>query len=321
MNTPLVTVGVVTYNSAEYIEETLNSIFNQDYQNIELIVSDDCSTDNTVEICRTWISQHEYRFNGTKLVTVDKNTGVSGNSNRALNEAHGEWYKCFDGDDVLESHAITNYINFINDHPNCSHIVAVTDVFNKINDKRDRKTFNMINKYFCGDGVESKRQYSVISKLVFVSCITYFAKTALIRSVGGFDERFPLREDFPLVINTMSTGNKLYFMECVTALYRVRPNSISHSSDNYSFFSKNEVRYIIEYKLLYRLEHLKGIWRIFHYYSNFVNGLIIRSGNNKKKLFCWFLWVIRALTDPFVWYRRYIVCRVRLWNKFCINAV
>ncbi|MFY7734922.1 MAG: glycosyltransferase, partial [Bacteroidia bacterium] len=46
----LVSVPVVTYNAAEFVLETLESIFNQTYQNIELIVSDDCSKDNTVEI-------------------------------------------------------------------------------------------------------------------------------------------------------------------------------------------------------------------------------------------------------------------------------
>ena len=51
---PLVSIVVITYNSAEYVLETLESAKAQTYQNIELIVSDDCSADNTVETCSRW---------------------------------------------------------------------------------------------------------------------------------------------------------------------------------------------------------------------------------------------------------------------------
>lgn len=323
MNTPLVTVGVVTYNSAEFIEETLDSIYNQDYQNIELIVSDDCSIDNTVEICKEWISKHELRFNRAKLVTSEKNTGVSGNSNRALHEAHGEWYKCFDGDDILAPQAISSYVRFSNNHPCCSHVVAKSGRLNENLDKREkeRDTFNMINKFYCREYITAERQHETLCKLFFVSCITYFAKTELIRNVGGFDERFPLREDYPLIIKTTGTHNKLFLMDDITAFYRVRKNSISHLSSSGAFFSRSEVTYIMDYKLLYRLENLKGIWKLFHYYSITLNSFIICNGNSKKNLFCWILWVVRTLTDPFVWYRRFVIKRVRLWYKFSANEV
>ncbi|MDR0890977.1 MAG: glycosyltransferase [Endomicrobium sp.] len=53
-NNPLVSVCVITYNSSKYVLETLESIKTQTYQNIELIVSDDCSTDDTVEVCENY---------------------------------------------------------------------------------------------------------------------------------------------------------------------------------------------------------------------------------------------------------------------------
>ncbi len=54
---PLVSIIVCTYNSSKYVLETLESAKEQTYQNVELIVSDDCSTDNTVELCRKWIAE------------------------------------------------------------------------------------------------------------------------------------------------------------------------------------------------------------------------------------------------------------------------
>ena len=80
---PLVSIVVITYNSAEYVLETLESAKIQTYQNIELIVSDDCSKDDTVRICREWLEQNGERFVRTDLVMSNKNTGVPANCNRA----------------------------------------------------------------------------------------------------------------------------------------------------------------------------------------------------------------------------------------------
>lgn len=56
-NKPLVSIVVITYNSSEYVLETLESAKAQTYTNIELIVSDDCSTDETVSICKNGLKQ------------------------------------------------------------------------------------------------------------------------------------------------------------------------------------------------------------------------------------------------------------------------
>ena len=82
---PLVSVPVVTYNSANTILETLESIKAQTYPNIELIISDDCSTDNTIELCLEWLELYKERFTRTEVLTVEKNTGVSANVNRCWN--------------------------------------------------------------------------------------------------------------------------------------------------------------------------------------------------------------------------------------------
>ena len=59
-NNPLVSINVITYNSSKFVLETLESAKAQTYQNIELIVSDDCSTDNTVEICNLILIKQRY---------------------------------------------------------------------------------------------------------------------------------------------------------------------------------------------------------------------------------------------------------------------
>ena len=114
---PLVSVRVVTYNSSKTVEETLDSIYNQTYSNIELIISDDCSKDNTVAICRNWIELHKERFVRTEMITVDKNTGVTGNVNRSEEACKGVWVKGIAGDDVLMPNCIQIYMEYVNNHP------------------------------------------------------------------------------------------------------------------------------------------------------------------------------------------------------------
>ena len=80
MRQPLVSINITTYNSSKFIIETLESAKMQTYQNIELIVSDDSSVDNTVELCKKWIEKNKERFVRCKVITVEKNTGIAANS-------------------------------------------------------------------------------------------------------------------------------------------------------------------------------------------------------------------------------------------------
>ena len=58
----LVSVIVITYNSSRYVLHTLESVHRQSFNDIELIVSDDCSTDNTFDLCREWLANYSDRF-------------------------------------------------------------------------------------------------------------------------------------------------------------------------------------------------------------------------------------------------------------------
>ena len=148
-NLPLVSVPVVTYNSSKYVLETLESIKAQTYQNIELIVSDDCSTDDTVEICRKWIEENANRFVRTELITSPTNTGISANLNRAEAACRGEWVKPIAGDDLLLPDCIDICVNYVLNKEN------VIFLFGKI------KTFGA-DKSRC-DWVEQRFDYSFFS--------------------------------------------------------------------------------------------------------------------------------------------------------------
>ncbi len=104
---PLISIVVVTYNSAKYVLETLESAKSQTYQNIELIVTDDYSTDDTVAICQKWLNKNKARFVRSQLVTSEKNTGIPANLNRGIKASKGEFIKPIAGDDTMEKQYIS----------------------------------------------------------------------------------------------------------------------------------------------------------------------------------------------------------------------
>lgn len=90
MENPLVSIIVITYNSAKYVLETLESARAQTYQNIELIISDDGSQDDTIVICENWFLENRDRFYDTQLITVEHNSGIPANCIRGVRALHGE---------------------------------------------------------------------------------------------------------------------------------------------------------------------------------------------------------------------------------------
>lgn len=96
LNKPRFTVIICAYNVENYIERAINSVLSQDYKNYELIISDDCSTDNTMEIIKKYINEN------VKLVKTPSNTGTAGGTrNAGLEKANGEYIIFLDGDDTL----------------------------------------------------------------------------------------------------------------------------------------------------------------------------------------------------------------------------
>lgn len=220
MEQPLVSVSVITYNSSMTVLETLESIKAQTYQNLELIVSDDCSTDNTVEICRKWIEQNKSRFARTELLTVEKNTGVSANLNRAEIACQGEWVKGIAGDDLLMPNCIQDCMDYVKDNPETIYLFGIQKAFGT-----DEATCTRINNIF-DYSFFSKTQEEQLHRLVFgencVPATTAFYNRAKVQNLGiKNDERIPFLEDWPKWINLLRAGVKLHFVDKVLVKYRI----------------------------------------------------------------------------------------------------
>lgn len=100
-----VSVIVTVYNTEKYIEQCVNSLINQTYEHIEIILVDGGSTDKTPEICR----KYESKYKNIRLVQKE-NEGVSSARNRGITEATGDYILFVDGDDWVESNTIETLV-------------------------------------------------------------------------------------------------------------------------------------------------------------------------------------------------------------------
>ena len=93
-------------NSEKYIERTINSILNQTYKNYEIILIDDCSTDNTISKCMKYLNKN------VKLINLQKNLGVSNARNVGLQNAIGDFIIFLDSDDWLDKNTLSIAVSY-----------------------------------------------------------------------------------------------------------------------------------------------------------------------------------------------------------------
>ena len=107
-NRGLVSIVMPSYNTAEYIAETIESVKNQTYPYWELLIVDDCSTDNTDDVVAEYLSDARIRY-----LKNDINSGAAISRNYALREAKGKWIAFLDSDDVWLPEKLQLQIDFM----------------------------------------------------------------------------------------------------------------------------------------------------------------------------------------------------------------
>lgn len=224
----IISVAVITYNSSKTVIDTLNSILEQSYKpkNIELIISDDASTDDTVDIIEDWIKCHKESFYKIIFVRNPVNLGVSRNINTAWKKSTAEWVKTIAGDDLLVDKCIELNVEYIKKNTNCRILFSKMKMFGR----SDAITPNPYDiKFF---DINSQKQHEWLRTFSFNIAPSSFISTELLKKVGYADERYRMIEDLPLWLKITKAGYKLYFLDAITVYYRVG-ESISLSSRNY----------------------------------------------------------------------------------------
>jgi len=123
---PLVSVVMISYNQEKFIRSSIESVLLQEYQNIEIVISDDASTDGTVKIIKEYAEKYPNKFN---VITSKKNVGPNENWFKAVIESRGKYAIGLAGDDEFLPDIISEYINIMEEDSNIAICYSDAIVF------------------------------------------------------------------------------------------------------------------------------------------------------------------------------------------------
>lgn len=121
---PKVSVVVPTYNYAHFLDETIQSVLAQTYTDFELIIVDNCSTDNSAEVIQKYLSDSR-----VSLVVNERNLGLVGNWNKCLEVARGEYIKFLCADDKFFPQILEKFVPVLDQHPDVAIVTSYSEQF------------------------------------------------------------------------------------------------------------------------------------------------------------------------------------------------
>lgn len=211
MNSPLISVVIPTHNRKTEISRSIDSVLDQSYPHIELIIVDDGSTDGTAEFIR-----HHYR-NDLLTLIVQPNKGVSAARNVGGGQGSGEFVAFLDSDDQWEREKIEKQVAFHQSHPDI-HISQTRETW-----IRNGKQVKFCKKYKKPEGYI----FSDSLELCTVSPSSVFMTRSLFETYGGFDESMPACEDFELWLRISRTEKVGLVDESLLIKYGGHPDQLS----------------------------------------------------------------------------------------------
>lgn len=206
-----VSIIMPNYNCEKFLEETINSVINQTYQNWELLIVDDCSTDKSVEIIKGYCNKDDR----IKLFINEKNSGAAASRNWALREATGKWIAFLDSDDLWLSEKLEKQLAFM---VNNGYSFSFTK-YRQIDEESKR-----LGQIVVGPNKISRKKLKYCC--CYIGCLTVIYDAEQVGLIQ-IDESIKKRNDDAMWLKVRKFADAYYFDELL-AEYRVRKGSISH---------------------------------------------------------------------------------------------
>ncbi|ERM83985.1 hypothetical protein P872_01610 [Rhodonellum psychrophilum GCM71 = DSM 17998] len=282
---PPVTCPVLSYNAESFIVETFESIYNLNYDEIELIFSDDYSTDKTVEIATEWLSQDRVkdRFVNVQILRVEKNHGVSANMNRSIKASTFDWIKIIAADDILLPDCLKDNFDFIHENPDAkvifSQVKLYQDVFKEPNFTTlmpDIFPNNLMKPEF-----SARDQWEILLESDRINNTpSFFFHREVMEKVGYYDEDNRLVEDTPMWLKMTQLGIKLYYFHKPTIGYRIHSMAINNVGDSVLIQPSLLKGYEVRKKVAHPHLPIIKVWK--ERSVIFISRLFVRLGLNEN---------------------------------------
>lgn len=258
---------IPAYNVEKYIKKCLDSVLNQTYNNYEIIIINDGSTDNTSKILES------YKSNKKIKIINQENKGLSNARNTGVSNAKGDYILFIDSDDFIEKELLEILNKTINDEDLVRFQIRILDETNKIIKEYKEETFNNLN------GIEAFNKLSKYNLVELAVCYAY-KKDTFLKNNYKFEEK-TYHEDFGLIPYIIISSKKVTSINYIGYNYLQRKNSIMNNTDYEKEIKKsNDV--LKHYKNLIKWsQNIEGDLTI--YKSFIANSVILKSLNLKEK--------------------------------------
>ncbi|KPM60277.1 glycosyl transferase [Pseudomonas putida] len=213
-DTPLVTVIIASYNHARYIEASITSVINQTYKNIELLVIDDGSKDDSPAVLKRL--QEQYGFD----LRFQANQGLARTLNDAIARAKGNLIVPFGSDDIMLPHRIATQVEYMNGKPEvgiCSANIETIDQDGKVMGAREQRNRNLPFRRLDFDDLFLDRKPGPMAA-------TLMLRREALEKVGGFNADIRL-EDVYIELSIARAGYFIDVLGEVLAQYRDHPTN------------------------------------------------------------------------------------------------
>jgi len=229
MSLPKVSVLIPSYNHEKYVKEAIESVLNQTFQDFELIITDDGSTDGTVDKIK------EFDDERIQLYVFDENQGACNAMNNCIKHAKGKYIAYISSDDVWETYKLEKQINFIEKNPDIEVVFSKASFIGENSELLDENSssteiYNLYKNIFDKKN-RSKEEW--LRRFFFSgNCICH--PSILIRKrvyddVGLYDERLASVPDFDMWIR-VCLKYEIHIMDEKLIRFRIRDNNENISS-------------------------------------------------------------------------------------------
>lgn len=230
MNNSLVSVIIPVFNAELTIRRALDSIINQTYKNIEIIIVDDGSTDNTLQEINQ-IQDHRI-----KIIKNIKNLGISKTFNKGLSVSTGNFIARQDADDYSDIKRIESQVKYLINNPDVDIVGSNAKLFD------EKKIWGQISHS------QKPEQQNWLSGCQIVAA-SMLLRSSVVKKIGGYSEDLPRAEDYEFFLRSIKNGFQienvneyLYFISWVEGDYKrrnIRILEIKIKLKYFKFFAKN----------------------------------------------------------------------------------
>ncbi len=245
----LVTIIISVYNMEKYLKECVDSVLNQTYKAIEIILVDDGSKDNSKTMC----DQYANKFDNISVIHK-KNEGLGISRNRGLEYANGDFILFLDSDDYIDNDMIEKLVNMAKKYD----LDVVKSGFRRVDDNHNKlSTTQYSSELFEKDGIIDKFLPRLIGSspekkdsIEMSVCATLY-KTSIIKEkkLTFVSEREIISEDIIFNIDFCKLAKKAYLLDYVGYNYRFNPKSLTRSYKENRFERSKELYFEIAKRL------------------------------------------------------------------------